>query len=176
MSNKQKEKIFDIVVLAMFVVAGIYVVVQTILRNNEELSFKLTLGVWILAVVIVMDFVEPLLTGKFDNVSRSKALLHCGFGFCSAAAWVCLYVFIINVRYVKEPVHYIFLGVSALLFFGRFVLKGIIEEFPDAPIDNSVKADEGIEVNIDEEDIEINTLSLDDEAELTVKVFKNRSK
>ena len=75
MGNKQKEKIFDIVILAMFVVAGIYVVVQTILKNNEELSFKLTLGVWILAVVIVMDFVEPLLTGKFDNVSRSKALI-----------------------------------------------------------------------------------------------------
>ena len=67
MDVKQKTRLFDIIIYAMAVVAVVYVIVQTVLGNNQELSFKITLGIWILAAVIIIDFVEPFLNKNFDN-------------------------------------------------------------------------------------------------------------
>ena len=176
MDVKQRERIFDIIIYAMAVVAIVYVIVQTALGNNRDLSFKITLGIWILIAVIMMDFVEPFVCKRFDNLSFRKMLLYGGYGLCSSMGCMSLYIFIINIRYVKEPVHYIFLGVSLLLFVGRFVLKNVFDDIPDEVVDEEDTKDSGVVVNIDVEDVEINTLSLDDEEEITVKMYKNRNK
>lgn len=176
MDVKQRERLFDIIIAAMAVVAVVYIIVQTALGNNNELSFKITLGIWILAAVIIIDFVEPFLNKKFDNISFKKMLLYGGYGMCSSMGCMSLYIFIINVRNVKEPVHYIFLGASLILFVGRLVLKNIFDDLPDEPMAMEEPVVEGVEVNIETEDVEVNTLSLDDEEEITVKMFKNRNK
>ena len=176
MDVKQRERLFDIIIYAMAIVAIVYVIVQTALGNNRELSFKIILGIWILIAVIILDFVEPFICRRFDNLSFRKMLLYGGYGLCSSMGCMSLYIFIINVRYVKEPVHYIFLGASLLLFVGRFVLKNIFDDIPDEVVDKTESQDTGVVVNIEEEDVEINTLSLDDEEEITVKMFKNRNK
>ena len=95
---------------------------------------------------------------------------------CSSMGCMSLYIFIINVRNVKEPVHYVFLGASVLLIAGRFVLKNIFDDLPDEEVAGEEIINTGIEVNVEEEDVEINTLSLDDVEEITVKMFKNRNK
>ena len=176
MDVKQKTRLFDIIIYAMAVVAVVYVIVQTVLGNNQELSFKITLGIWILAAVIIIDFVEPFINKNFDNISFKKMLLYGGYGMCSSMGCMSLYIFIINVRNVKEPVHYVFLGASVLLIAGRFVLKNIFDDLPDEEVAGEEIINTGIEVNVEEEDVEINTLSLDDEEEITVKMFKNRNK
>lgn len=176
MDVKQRERLFDIIIAAMAVVAVVYVIVQTVLGNNRELSFKITLGIWILIAVILMDFVEPFINKNFDNISFKKMLLYGGYGMCSSMGCMSLYIFIINVRNVKEPVHYVFLGASVLLLIGRFILKNIFDDLPDDVETYEEIADTGVEVNIEDDDVEINTLSLDDEEEITVKMFKNRNK
>lgn len=176
MNVKHKERIFDIIIYAMVVVAVVYVIIQTALGNNHELSFKITLGIWILAVVIIIDFIEPFINKNFDNISFKKMLLYGGYGMCSSMGCMSLYIFIINVRNVKEPVHYVFLGASVLLLIGRFILKNIFEDVPDENVAFEEFVDTGIVVDVEEEDVEINTLSLDDEEEITVKMFKNRNK
>ena len=176
MDTKQRERLFDVIIYAMAIVAIVYIIVQTALGNNRDLSFKITLGIWIILAIIIMDFVEPFFGKRFDNISFKKMMLYGGYGICNSMAFVSLYIFIINVRYVKEPVHYIFLGASVLLFVGRFVLKNVFDDLPDEEIENEETVDLGVTVNVEEEDIEINTLSLDDEQELTVKMFKNRNK
>ena len=176
MDVKQRERLFDIIIYAMAIVAVVYVIVQTALGNNRDLSFKITLGIWILLAVIIIDFVEPFANKSFDNISFKKMLLYGGYGLCSSMGCMCLYIFIINVRYVKEPVHYIFLGASVLLFAGRFILKNVFDDLPDESMVSEKTEDAGVVVNLEEDDVEINTLSLDDEEEITVKMFKNRNK
>lgn len=176
MDVKQRERLFDIIIYAMAVVAVVYIIVQTALGNNRDLGFKITLGVWILSAIIIMDFVEPFIGKRFDNISFKKMMLYGGYGICNSMGFVCLYIFVINVRAVKEPMHYVFLGASALLFVGRFILKNIFDDLPDEDVENDEPKEIGVVVNIEEEDVEINTLSLDDEQELTVKMYKNRNK
>ena len=71
MSRKEK-KSFDIIVYAMMILAVIYAIVQSVLGNNQELHFKLTLGIWILAAVVISDFVEPMVNREFDAMNEQE--------------------------------------------------------------------------------------------------------
>ena len=94
-----------------------------------------------------------------------------------AVAFVSLYIFVINIGYTKEPIHYIFLGVSVVFFIGRIffgtVYKGIKDE--TAEIDETESESEPEPEIIEMDDIEVNTLSEEDEEDIKVMVFRNRN-
>lgn len=109
----------------MMIVAVVYIVVQTFLGNNSALNFKITLGVWILAAVVVNDYVEPFVKGTFDNITSRRGAVYILYAVCDAAAYACFYVFIINIGFTKEIMHYISLGLALLFFIGRIIFNNI---------------------------------------------------
>jgi hypothetical protein len=121
MSRKEK-KSFDIIVYAMMILAVIYAIVQSVLGNNQELHFKLTLGIWILAAVVISDFVEPMVNREFDAMNEQELKKFLPYAITDAGAYICVYMFVVNAGMYKEPVHYVFLVLGLILF----VVKGML--------------------------------------------------
>lgn len=121
MDNKEKTS-FDVIVYSMMIVAVVYAIVQTMLGRNNELTFKILLGLWILIAVTLTDFVEPMVNKSFDNLTSGKIKQYACYAITDACAYIFLYMFVINAGYYKEPVHYIFLGVGIILF----IVKSLI--------------------------------------------------
>lgn len=144
MKKEAKINLFDIVVYSMMVVAVIYIIIQTILGNNSELSFKITLGIWILAAVVVSDFVEPLVNRVFDNIPFQRGMYYVIYSVFDAAAYMSFYIFIINIGLTKEVLHYIFLGLAIIFFVGRFLFRNMYEGFRR---ENSTSDIDDFEVN-----------------------------
>lgn len=174
-NHEHKRKLIDIIIYSMMIVAVGYIIVQTILGNNGETSFKITLGVWMLGAVIVLDFIEPLICKTFDKITGRAAAVYGLYAVFDAVAYVSLYIFIINIGYTKEPIHYIFLGVAIVFFIGRIffgtVYKGIKDEAPEIKEQEQEPEPEILE----EDDVEVNTLSEEDEDDIKVMVFRKRN-
>lgn len=117
--TKAETSLFDIIIYAMMIVAVIYVIVQSVMGNNNKLHFKITLGIWILAAVIVTDFVAPFVQKKFDGLDRNAFGMYGLYAIADGAMFVFFYIFVINVGLAKEPLHYVALGLAAMLFVGR---------------------------------------------------------
>lgn len=118
-NNAQEKGRYDIIIYAMMIVAVVYSVIQTILGNNNSLHFKLTLGIWIVASVAVIDIVVPRAEKIFDNKSDESLRYYLIYAVFDVLMFASLYIFIINVANVKEVFHYVFLGVAILGFLGR---------------------------------------------------------
>lgn len=121
MNGKEKAS-FDVIVYSMMIVAVVYAIVQTMLGRNNEMAFKLILGVWILIAVTLTDFVEPMVNKSFDNMSSRKIKQYGCYAVTDACAYIFLYLFVINAGYFKEPVHYIFLGAGILFFITKSLI------------------------------------------------------
>ena len=67
--DKNKKVSFDIIVYSMMIVAVIYAIVQSLLGHNNEIYYKLILGIWILLAVVLSDFVEPMINRTFEEFS-----------------------------------------------------------------------------------------------------------
>lgn len=168
MKKENRSNIFDIIIYGMMIVAVIYIVVQTILENNSELSFKITLGIWILAAVIINDYVEPLVNKVFDNISAKKGGTYLLYAICDAASYACFYIFIINIGLTKEVFHYVFLGIAVLLFAGRLVFYNIFQGMED-----EVQEKDGVPHEPD--DVMVNTLD-DDNDDIRIMIYRERNK
>ena len=174
MTNKEnKSNLIDIIVYAMMVVAVVYIIVQTLLNNNGETSFKITLGLWLLGAIVISDFVEPLICEDFNNMTKKEATYFGLYAVSDAVAYVSLYIFIINIGYTKEPIHIIFVGIAALFFGLRILFSTLHKKAKEQVVTETetVKADEIPE----DDDIEINTLSDEDEDSIKVMVYRSRN-
>ncbi|MGN0375095.1 MAG: hypothetical protein ACI4EN_06295 [Butyrivibrio sp.] len=160
MNEKNKSNIFDIITYAMMIVAVIYIILQTFLGNNGELSFKLTLGIWILGAIMVNDFVEPMVSKVFDGITLKKGIFYVISAVCDGAVYVCLYIFIINIGFTKEIWHYLFLVPAPVFLAGKIFFGKMYR-----------KAGETV---TDLDDVEVDTL--DDDEDLKVMIYRNRNK
>ena len=142
--KKTPAGVFDMTVYGMMAAAVVYVLIQTILGNNDTLFFKLTLGVWMMAAVAIMDYVEPMAEHRFDTLKPDALRWYTAYAVADSFMYMCLYVFIINVSMVKEPVHYAFLALMLaalalrVFFFRRYRLtagkkkdENVIHEIKD---------------------------------------------
>ena len=159
--DKKEKRSFDIIVYSMMIVAVIYAVIQTILGNNHELHYKLVLGLWILAAVTLNDFIDPMVTGKFDTIREDRIKYFMLYSIADAGAYACLYIFVINVNLFKEPMHYVFLVIGIVLFVVKSSLFTKISVKP---------ANKTVEKDFEEDNFEVNTLGDDDD----LQVYKYR--
>lgn len=167
MKKKQSEsKIFDIIIYSMMAIAVLYVLIQTKIGNNNEMYYKISLGIWIIAALVINDFVEPKVRGRFEQMKEYKLQIYLMYAITDAAAYGALYLFIVNIGFFQEPIHYLFLGIALILFLVRARLERkyksltdgasqIIQELKDKPgyLEEEVIEDDNFEVNtLDEED------------------------
>lgn len=151
MNGKEKAS-FDVIVYSMMIVAVVYAIVQTMLGHNNEMYFKMILGVWILIAVTLTDFVEPMVNKSFDNMSSGKIRQYACYAISDACAYIFIYLFVINAGYFKEPLHYIFLGAGIILFivksliYKEFRKKDRSEEISDKTSKAELTEDEEIKV------------------------------
>ncbi len=173
--NKPETAVFDIIIYAMMIAAVVYVIVQSVMGNNGRLHFKLTLGIWILAAVAVADYAAPMAQRKLDGLGPRVLCLYGLYAVADAAMFVCLYIFVINVGLAKEPLHYVFLGLGALLFAGKTVAYKAFErakllqelETEEAkPDDWDLGRDEGLS-----DDILVDTMNEDD---IQVLIYRDK--
>lgn len=171
MKKENKSNFFDIIIYGMMIVAVIYIVIQTILENNGELSFKITLGIWILAAVIINDYVEPLVNKVFDDISAKKGGIYLLYAVCDAASYACFYIFIINIGLTKEVFHYVFLGIAILFFIGRLVFYNLFQGIEDEAGESEKGNNNAID---DMDDVMVNTL--DENDDIRVMIYRERNK
>lgn len=119
---EMKEKNVNLIVYAMVLVAVVYSLIQGLLGNAGTMHFKITLGIWIAAAVFVIDFVAPLIRGELFSGTYRKNLMYILYAVADAAMYVFLYIFVINITMSREPVHYVYLGVAAVMFPVRVIL------------------------------------------------------
>ncbi len=119
---EMKEKNVNLIVYAMVLVAVVYSLIQGLLGNAGTMHFKITLGIWIAAAVFVIDFVAPLVRGELFSGTYRKNLMYILYAVADAAMYVFLYIFVINITMSREPVHYVYLGVAAVMFPVRVIL------------------------------------------------------
>lgn len=169
--SDKKHNLIDIIIYSMMVVAVGYIVVHTILGNNGESFFKITLGLWMLIAIIVSDFVEPLICEDFDRMTGKAAAYYGLYAVFDAVAYVSLYIFIINIGLRKEPLHYVFLGIAVLFFAGRIMFSMM---FKNARNEAPKKAVNTSSQEVLEDDIEVNTLAEEDD-DIKIMVFRNRN-
>ena len=182
MEKKKSETGFcELIVYAMMLVALVYVIVQCILSNNTKLHFKITLGIWILLATVVSDFVGPMLDKRFDKVGDKAARLYLVYAVIDAIAFAGIYLFIINVAMIKEPLHYVSLGIAVTLFLIRHIVysrfqieagKNMEEAYDEVSAEEAQEAGSENDGNV--EDFEVNTLDKEDEEDLKVMIFRDR--
>lgn len=176
--TRSETALFDIIIYAMMVVAVLYVIVQSVMGNNNRLHFKLTLGLWILAAVVVADFIAPLIQGKFDGLNRKASYMYGVYAAADAAMFTCLYVFVINVGLAKEPLHYVFLGGAAMFFAGKTIAY---KAFEGAKLRQDIEQEnitpDALEFEPDgngTDDIFVDTLEEDDDIQVLIYRDKKR--
>lgn len=172
-NSDNKKHLIDIIIYAMMVVAVVYIIIQTLLNNNGETAFKITLGLWMLGAVVVSDFIEPLICEDFNNMTGRAAAMYGLYAVFDAVAYVSLYIFIINIGYTKEPIHYVFLGIAGLFFAGRICFATLYKKSKEEKVIEETAVT--MEQKVLEDDIEINTFTEDDEDDIKVMVFRNRN-
>ena len=164
--DKNKKFSFDIIVYSMMIVAVIYAIVQSLSGHNNEIYYKLILGIWILLAVVLSDFVEPMINRTFEEFSGRQ-----------------VYIFVINVGIYKEPFHYIFLAAGVLLFILKFILYKKFEKKDNREnrIDEILKKEREEEEELrkarfeyekEDDDVEVDTLDDED----ILKVFKSHDR
>lgn len=174
--NNEKNGLFDIIVYAMMIIAIVYILIQTLLENNNTFFYKISLGIWILAALVISDFVEPLYMKKFEKMKQTKIQAYIKYAVADALMYVMVYMFIINVSFFKEPIHYVFLGVAIAMYPLRQWLYGKYNKLSDGVEGIMRKMDkESFETDYDrtEEDFEVNTFDEDDE--IKVMILRNHS-
>ena len=177
MKKEGKLNLFDIIVYAMMVVAVGYIIIQTILGNNSELSFKITLGIWVLAAVIVSDFVEPMATKVLDNISFKRGLYYVMYSIFDASSYISFYIFIINIGLTKEILHYVFLGLAIIFFIARILLHTMYENCESESDDEELENLDDIEVNtLDASDTAISHVVKNDDDDMKVLIYRSRNK
>ena len=120
--EKSKRISLDIIVYLMMIIAVIFATVQSLLGHNNDTAFKLILGIWILSAVIISDFVEPVINKSFHAMDSDMIKKYAAYAVTDAAAYVFIYVFVINVGLYSEKIHYIFLGAGILFFIIKMLL------------------------------------------------------
>ena len=175
MTNREnKSNFIDIIVYAMMFVAVIYIVIQTLLNNNGETSFKITLGLWLLGAIVISDFVEPLICEDFDNMMKKEAMFFGLYAVADAVAYVSLYIFIINIGYTKEPIHIVFLGIAGLFFGLRILFSYLYKKSKKDVLPADTQPVKEV-LPDDNDDVEINTLTEEDEDDIRVMVYRSRN-
>ena len=164
MREKQKEgmSLTDSIVYVLMILAVAFIVVVSIKGDNARLYFKLGLGILILVTVMIADFIGPVLGGRFDDINTAAFKNYLVYAIMDALTYVGLYVFIINVSYTKEPVHYVFLGLSVVLFLAKTWVYGRYRRL--ARVKPATEEDEY--------DVEVDTMEEEDE----VKPYRYRSR
>lgn len=181
--DKNKKVSFDIIVYSMMIVAVIYAIVQSLLGHNNELYYKLILGIWILLAVVLSDFVEPTINRTFDEFSRKQMYRYMAYAIADAASYISIYIFVINAGIYKEPFHYIFLAAGVLLFILKFTLYKNFEKKDNREnrIEEILRKEREEEEELrkarfeyakDDINVEVDTLGDDD----VLKVFKSHDR
>lgn len=106
---------YSILVYLLMTACVIFVIFVSIYGQNETFWYKLVLGFIILAAVIIMDFVEPMATGKLAGMKSIKVQAYVSYAIADAAAYTFLYLFVININMYREPFHYVFLAAAFIL-------------------------------------------------------------
>lgn len=159
--SKEGNGIYDIVVYIMMAMAVVYVIIMAIVGKSDATTFKTILGIWIIMAVSIADFAGPSLSGKLDNVTLAAYKCYVCYALCDAVFYMGVYMFVINLRHAAEPLHYVFFGIGLVfygikvVFFNRFnaYLEKVIQK--DCLYENS-------------DDVEIDTLSDDDELKIII--------
>ena len=142
---------------------------------------------------------------RFEKVGEKAAMLYLGYAIMDALAFTGVYIFIINVNMTKEPLHYAFLAFSVIMFLmktfiynkyqvesGRNMEAAFAEEEDlesESADEVADETDDSREDNGDDEsregeqetlenldDIEVNTLDLEEEEEIKEMIFRKREK
>lgn len=173
---KKKYYSFDMIIYIMMIIAVIFAIVQSMIGNNNSLGYKIALGVWILIAVVLNDFVEPFINNKFKDITTYKLGQYSLYAILDAAAYACLYAFVINVGLTKEPIHYIFLGIGIVLFiFKTMALKAFDKKDKRAArFEEIYKFEEEEKERLRME--EFNLLMDEDEENNEVQTFKSKIK
>ncbi len=181
--DKNKKVSFDIIVYSMMIVAVIYAIVQSLSGHNNEIYYKLILGIWILLAVVLSDFVEPMINRTFEEFSGRQMYRYMAYAITDAASYMAMYIFVINVGIYKEPFHYIFLAAGVLLFILKFILYKKFEKKDNREnrIDEILKKEREEEEELrkarfecekEDDDVEVDTLDDED----ILKVFKSHDR
>ena len=93
--DKNKKVSFDIIVYSMMIVAVIYAIVQSLSGHNNEIYYKLILGIWILLAVVLSDFVEPMINRTFEEFSGRQMYRYMAYAITDAASYMAVYIFVI---------------------------------------------------------------------------------
>lgn len=156
--NGKEKKSFDVIVYSMMIVAVVYAIVQTMLGHNNDISFKIVLGLWILIAVMLTDYVEPMVNKSFDGMTSQKIKQYAGCAITDSCAYICMYMFVINAGFFKEPVHYIFLLCGIILFvvksmiYKQFRKKDVIEDASRGKYVSDIPEEEEIKVFLSRRD------------------------
>ncbi len=160
----------DIIVYGMMIAAVVYVIVQCILGNNDALHFKIVLGIWIVAAVAVADYIGPVMSGKLSGVSDKVLKLYMISSILDAAAYMGFYVCIINISKTGEVLHYLFCGFGVICYISHLILNSKFNKLTGR---EALEAEES-EAVIEEDDIEVDTLSEEDEEEIKEIVYRHK--
>lgn len=161
----------DIIVYGMMIAAVVYVIVQCILGNNDALHFKIVLGIWIVAAVAVADYIGPVLSGRISEVSDKALRLYMISSILDAAAYMGFYVCIINISKTGEVLHYLFCGFGVICYISHLILNS---KFNKLTKQEAPETEENETPEITEDDIEIDTLSEEDEEEIKEIVYRHK--
>ncbi len=132
MGNRGRSNyVFDIVIFSMLILAVIFIIVGAVQGIIGTSYFKIILGVWIVALIVINDFAEPYNMGEFDNLSMRRSRLYLLYAVCDAVFYAFLYLFIININKYSEPLHYVFLGLSIASFVGMLMFRKRFKDEPD---------------------------------------------
>lgn len=179
-NKSSREKVFDGIIFFMMIIAAVFAIVQTALGNSQEMFFKLVLGLWILAAVVLSDFVEPYVNRKFDDMTEKSVKYYIMYAVTDGAMYAFAYVFIINITLLKEPVHYIFLALFVLMFVAKTIFskayksEGKDETPPDMPDKAEELPDSVKELLSDDSDDDYEEESLDEEDILKIIRYRER--
>ena len=158
----------DIIVYGMMIAAVVYVIVQCILGNNDALHFKIVLGIWLVAVA---DYIGPVLSGRISEVSDKALRLYMISSILDAAAYMGFYVCIINISKTGEVLHYLFCGFGVICYISHLILNS---KFNKLTKQEAPETEENETPEITEDDIEVDTLSEEDEEEIKEIVYRHK--
>lgn len=125
MDNTEKKRtqksasVFDMIVYGMMIAAVIFIIIQTFTGKYQSIGYRVSLGAWILIAVAFSDYIGPMYLGELEEYDGKGLKKYVIASVLDAAAYMCLYLFIIFVGEYREVLHYIALGAAVLLFAAR---------------------------------------------------------
>ncbi len=116
MAKKNKVNICAVIGLLMILAGIVYVIVCTVLHLHKQWIFRLFFAAWVMAYMVLTDFIEPAVTDRFRRKKEKQIKAYYKYAVLDMVGMAGLLWFVIMAGIFDDYTHYAGIAIFIVCF------------------------------------------------------------